>query len=125
MVTEMADRYVTIGMPTYNGASTIEQTLQDILDQALPLSVDEMEVIVCANSCTDGTEKIVESIASDNNCLELISTSVRGRPHAWKTIRNRAKSNTVVYINDDIRLGDEKVVKRLYEDLEGNSDIQI
>jgi len=112
---------VTVGIPTCNGASHIEYALNSVLDQQLPDST-EMEVIVCANGCTDGTESVVESFASRNGGVELISIEERGKSLAKNSIRGRAKSDVIVYVDDDIRFGNSEVIRRLYEDLQNDSD---
>jgi len=119
------ERYVTVGIPTSNGASTIRNTLQQVLGQELPPSIDKMEVIVYANGCTDGTERVVESVATDSDGIELVSTRLRGRPNAWRCVKGLARSDVVVFVDDDITLGDGLVVRRLYEDLLAKPDIQI
>lgn len=121
---DLKSKRVTVGIPTCNGAPYIEDALNSVLRQELPESV-EREVIVCANGCTDGTEGIVESVALSNEGVELISTSEKGRPNAITTIKERAKSDIIVYADDDITFADDKVIGRLYEDLEADPAIKV
>ena len=47
---------VSIGIPTYNQAEYLEETILSVLNQTVPA----YEIVVCNNHSTDDTEKILE-----------------------------------------------------------------
>ncbi len=84
---------------TYNRVSILKQTLRAILDQTL--SADSYEVIVVDNQCTDGTTEYVQERAGEHGNLVYILETNQGLSHARNRGIREAKSDQIVFIDDD------------------------
>lgn len=62
---------VTIGMPVYNGALTIAQSLENLLGQ----SFDDFELVISDNASTDDSVRIIESYCQRDARIRLIRQS--------------------------------------------------
>ena len=67
----MSIAQVTVGMPTYNGAETIEEALTCVLEGSL----QNIRVLVSDNGSTDATIGIVENIAAKDKRVRLVRQS--------------------------------------------------
>jgi len=63
----------------------------------------DLEVIVLANGCTDGTEDVIRAFAR-RRPVKLLVTEVRGKPNAWNQLLREARNNLVVFADADVRL---------------------
>ena len=62
---------ITIGIPTYNGSKTIENTLSSVIERSVELpSLINLEVIVCTDHCTDNTKELIEKFMHEKNHLQ-------------------------------------------------------
>ena len=59
---------VTIGMPTYNGARYLAQSLDSLLGQDYP----NWELLISDNCSTDETERIARSYAANGVSVRLV-----------------------------------------------------
>jgi len=109
---------VTICAPVWNEQDTIIPTLNSVLDQDYP---GELEIIVCANGCTDSTADRVREAQEFWPNIRLIEVEEQGKPNAWNICREEASHNYVVFIDGDVLLYPDAVstlVKRLDQDPE-------
>jgi glycosyltransferase involved in cell wall biosynthesis len=100
----MKSNTISIIIPTWNRATTIEKAVQSSLNQTfLPL-----EILVCDDGSTDNTKEIVESIK--NPIVKFIPGEHSGRP---ATPRNRgikvARGEWIAFLDSD----DEWLPKKL------------
>lgn len=58
---------ISICIPTYNGANTIEKTLNAIVSQIS----NDFEIILCDDASSDNTVEIINKIKSQFNCVKL------------------------------------------------------
>lgn len=68
---------ITVIIPTYNHASTIEKTVQSVLSQApegSPL-YNQVSVIVCDDASNDDTVAVVRRLSQDDDRISLIASS--------------------------------------------------
>lgn len=89
---------LTIGIPTYNGAKYLNETINSILAQLPSINSDELEILISDNASTDETSKIIyeyiekypqlisyykndENIGFDKN-LDLIFVKAKGK-YVW------------------------------------------
>ena len=57
---------LTIGIPTFNRKLALLKMVSEITEQVESLGKNvEIELIICDNASTDGTEEIVKSIIAD------------------------------------------------------------
>ena len=101
---------ISVCVPAYNEERTVRNTLDSLVHQSYP---GKMEILVCANGCTDRTEDIVAQMGSQYPNIKLISTHQRGKPNAWNMLRNAASSNLVFFIDADVVFSND-AVKQLY-----------
>jgi glycosyltransferase involved in cell wall biosynthesis/8-oxo-dGTP pyrophosphatase MutT (NUDIX family) len=116
---------ITVAIPTYNGAKTIERTLYSVKKQLEELS-DEIakEIFICADHCTDGTEEVVDSFVVKNKNTQIdikliTNQGLRGKTSALNTIFEQSKGMVFCVIDDDIVLKEMclcRLIKRLVED---------
>ena len=101
---------VSVVIPAYNRASTIEAAIQSALAQ----THRELEVVVADDGSTDGTPELVEAIASRDSRVRLVrSTSNSGAQAA----RNRgiavARGRWVAFLDSDDELLPRSIEVRL------------
>lgn len=103
---------LTIAIPTYNGARTIERTLNSILSQ--PFSQTEVDVIVCENCSTDETLEIIKPFVSR---IKLFKNEVNlGGDRNFQLCVERSISEYVWIVGDDDFLRNdaiEEVLKKI------------
>ena len=63
---------VSIGLPAYNGAATIRDSIQSLLNQ----NFSNYELIICDDGSTDETGMICEEIAAENSRVVLHKNDV-------------------------------------------------
>jgi len=68
----MIDPYVSIGIPVYNGAKYIGETIETILSQ----SYDNFELIISDNASNDGTSEICSSYAEKDKRIRYYRNKV-------------------------------------------------
>jgi glycosyltransferase involved in cell wall biosynthesis len=105
---------ISVCLPVYNEERAIGNTIDSILAQDFK---GEMEILVCANGCTDKTEEIVRGYAGRHNNITLISTSQKGKPNAWNILQARASHNYRVYGDGDVFI-DKEAFSNIYDALE-------
>ena len=59
---------VSLGMPVYNGADCLQETLESILAQTFT----DFELIVCDNASTDGTEDVCRAYADRDDRIRYV-----------------------------------------------------
>jgi glycosyltransferase involved in cell wall biosynthesis len=69
---------VSIGVPVYNGARYLEETLDSLVSQTF----GDIEILVCDNGSTDSTARIVRAFASRDERISLYG-SPANRGAAW------------------------------------------
>ena len=93
----MAQKLLSICIPTYNRESRLEKTIDNIISQALEFR-DKVEICISDNASTDGTKKVItkfkekypdlvkynvneENLGYDRNLLKVVLMA-KGR-FAW------------------------------------------
>jgi glycosyltransferase involved in cell wall biosynthesis len=114
-------RVVTIGVPARNEAATIAQTIRSLLAQELAGCL-EIEVIVCANACTDRTLDRVEEITIEDPRVRAIEMPTPGKPHAMNLIRTAATGDILFFCDADARPG-QGAVQQIVQQLEDRPDL--
>jgi glycosyltransferase involved in cell wall biosynthesis len=113
---------VSVAIPVYNEEKTIENTLLSVLNQSYP---GRVELLVCPNGCTDGTEDIVGRLASVRKNLRVIALRERGKPLAWNTLLSAASHRYVFFVDGDVA-PDRRAFETLFRTLrEGDGLIAV
>lgn len=114
-------RIVSVGVPARNEQPVIGQTLNDLLDQRLPSGV-ELEVIVCANCCTDQTAQVVASLAKVDSRVRLLETAIPGKSNALNLIKLEATGAELFFCDADVR-PEPSAVTKLLQVLDARPDL--
>ncbi|MFA5797416.1 MAG: glycosyltransferase [Candidatus Woesearchaeota archaeon] len=96
---------ISVCIAARNEENNIEQTVYSALKQDIPQTI---ELLVCANGCTDSTEEIVKSIAKKDSRVRLL-TSDPGKPCAWNTLMEESKYDTIIFADGDVILGKNSI----------------
>lgn len=89
---------LTIAVPTYNGSRTIVRSLESILPQLTP----QVELLVCDNASTDGTDALVRDLATTNPQIHYFCNEANeGFDRNIDRCFQRAKGDFVWIIADD------------------------
>ena len=110
---------VSLGMPVYNGAEHIAETLDSILAQ----TYRDFEVIVCDNASTDDTCSIVESYAARDSRirLERNAANVGAAENYNRSFRSAVGDLFRWVAHDDLLL--PSFLERCVETLDANPDV--
>ena len=86
---------VTICMAVYNGERFIASKLESL--QALDYPKDKLEILVCSDGSTDGTERIVREYAWNDPRIGFLSTGARlGKPSALNVLSAVARGDVLL-----------------------------
>ena len=106
---------VSVCIPAHNEENTIGATIESILTQR-GVCIDE--VIVCANGCTDGTARVVTTLAQRDPRVRLLTLGSRGKPGAWNALMDAAINDHVLFGDGDVIFGPD-TTRRLLKTLHG------
>ncbi|KAA9396806.1 TIGR00374 family protein [Haloarcula sp. CBA1130] len=95
---------VSVVLPAYNEADTIEQTVSTTLETlASFLPEDAYEVIVAEDGCSDRTPEIATRLAHEDSRVRHVHSDDRlGRGGALEYAFERADGETLVYFDTDL-----------------------
>jgi GT2 family glycosyltransferase len=90
---------VSVVIPVYNSAHVIAHQLEALAQQD---GIDDAEVIVADNGCTDQTLAVVARYASSFRCLRVVDASARrGAPAAANQGIEATHGEVILLCNDD------------------------
>lgn len=89
--------FVSILIPAYNEAGTIEQVLRDKLNQTYPS--DRLEILVVSDESIDGTDQIVERVASETDVAVRLHRQAprQGKTAGLNTIADMAIGEVLAF----------------------------
>jgi len=90
---------VSIVIPTHNRSASLIRLLTALSKQTYPL--EEIEVIVVANGCTDRTTEILKQIQTPFT-LKIIEQSDQGPAGARNNGADRAEGRFLIFLDDDV-----------------------
>ncbi len=94
-----------MGVCAFNEEGRIDQSLESLLRQSLPVGFELGEVLVVASGCTDGTEQTVAACAEEEPRIILIHEVPReGKTSALNLILKRYRGDILVILNADAKL---------------------
>lgn len=92
---------------THNRAGLLERTL-DYIDQALCPAGTEIQVLVAANACRDGTHELLQaranSHAPDRYRVRFIEEPTPGKSNALNTAIPQLRGDLIAMVDDDHRV---------------------
>ena len=109
---------VSVIIPAYNEAETINSTLHSLLEADYPRN--KLEIIVVANNCTDNTAEEVRKVKSSR--VKLLEASwgkniINGKAHAQNIGLRHAKGDMIVIMDADT-IVQKDTIERMASDFE-------
>lgn len=103
------NKLITIGIPTYNGAKTIELCLDSCIAAIANTSIEGLEILVVDNCSIDGTMEIVSDfVASNPEIVRYIRNDENiGLDRNIDKVFSNAKGTYVKLLGDDDLLFDD------------------
>jgi len=100
----MTDREVSVVLPAYNEAETLEETVRVTLERLAEfLPEGAYEVIVAEDGCEDRTPEIADRLAAEEPAVSHVHSDERlGRGGALEYAFARAEGDTLVYFDTDL-----------------------
>jgi len=89
----------SVCIAAHNEALGIETAVRSALVQRC---VGGIEVLVCANGCSDATAEVARRIAREDPRVRVFETSVRGKPNAWNILRENASGRVLYFMDADV-----------------------
>lgn len=113
--------FLTIAIPTYNGAKTI----RNVLDLLLPQVTEEVEIIISDNCSTDETPAIIKEYASFYPFIQVLQseTNIFADGNFLKCIKSAKGEYMMLLSDDDIIV--ENALQKIICFLKKNNDIQL
>ena len=94
------------GIVAYNEHDRIAGAIRSLLNQRLPNGAFWQRIIVVVSGSTDGTDLVVESMATRDSRIQLVVQSQReGKSSALAEVFRRATGDYLVLLNGDARAG--------------------
>lgn len=94
---------VSIGIPTYNGFTRVDQLLENIRQRTE--SDIKYQIIVLDDSGRKEHQEKVQSICNKYGAKFLYHSNNFGVPTGWNTLVKASQSENIVLLNDDILVG--------------------
>lgn len=111
----------TIGIPTYNRGSLLQQALQSAVSQDYP----NLEIVISDNCSTDNTAEVCKLFCSRYpNIIYFKQDSNRGNTANFNTVLKLAKGNFFMWLGDDDWI-DTNYIRECVETLMANPDASI
>ena len=115
--------YLTIGIPTYNGAFNLDDLFQSI--SLLGLREDQFEILIVDNASTDETAVIVEKLLKKVLNLRFYRNENNiGRIENWNKVIELAKGDYLILMNVNDRFIDFDLITYINY-LDHNPDISL
>lgn len=110
------DPIVSVIIPVYNGADTIEQTIKSVQNQTF----SNLEILVIDNGSNDRTCSLVEEICQNDKRVRLLK-SEKGRSIARNKGLTSAKGKYIKFLDADDELTNHNIERSVFF-LENNID---
>lgn len=112
---------VSIGIPTYNRAKYLSQTVQSAINQ----SYGNVEIIISDNASTDNTAELCEKFCSEHSNIRYYSHGLnQGSTFNFNSLLNNAKGEYFMWLGDDDWI-DENYVRDCMELITSCSGISV
>ncbi|EIT84619.1 glycosyl transferase family protein [Fictibacillus macauensis ZFHKF-1] len=107
---------VSIGVPVFNGAKTLEKSLRAILDQ----EYKNIEVIISDNASTDATAQICQSLQARDHRIQYVRNKTNmGMANNFNAVVHRSQGKYFMWsAHDDYR--DASFIAKCVKQLESN-----
>ncbi len=109
---------LSILMPVYNEAKTVQTVIKRVLDVSFPCQV---EVVIVDDASTDGTAEIIDHVHDER--LINPHPANRGKGAAIRTATAAATGDFMVPLDADLEYQPEEIPKLLEPVLSGDADV--
>lgn len=99
-------REISVCIPAHNESTLISRILENVLSIS---SEKLVEILVCANGCTDDTVEQVRKWSSKYSIIKLIIEEKASKINAWNRLVDEAKSDILLFVDADIEFEDQSV----------------
>ena len=106
---EPSEPLVSVVIPAYNAASTLESTLHSVLSQ----THRNLEVIIVDDGSRDATSEIAARAASADPRIELVQQPNSGVAEARNNGWRRARSDLIAFVDADDTWTPDKIARQL------------
>ncbi len=110
---------LSILMPVYNEAATVERAIAEVLSTELPV---EFELVVVNDGSTDGTRTLLEAMDWPDNARLFHHDSNRGKGAAVRTALEHAQGDIATIFDADLEYDPADIVHLLPPLLEGEAN---
>jgi glycosyltransferase involved in cell wall biosynthesis len=110
---------LSILMPVYNEAETVQSAIKRVLDASFPCPI---ELVVVDDASTDGTSAIIDGL-HDERLIKLRHPVNRGKGAAVRTAADAATGDYVVPFDADLEYQPEEIPKLLEPVLHGEAEV--
>ena len=110
---------LSILVPVYNEATTVQRTIKRVLDVAFPCQV---EVVMVDDASTDGTAEIIDQL-HDERLIKLRHPANRGKTAAIVTAAAAATGDYMVPLDADLEYQPEEIPTLLGPVLSGEAQV--
>jgi hypothetical protein len=102
LISSRPEKEISILLPAYNEALRIEQCVKKV-ERAVSSFSSSYEIIVAEDGSTDGTDRIVATLAETNPNLSFLHSPIRlGKGKAIKKALRQAKGDVIVFMDVDL-----------------------
>ena len=108
---------LTVIIPVYNEASTIEKTVASVLETPF-----EKQIVIVDDCSTDGTREIIQQLASPN-IEKCFHEKNQGKGAAIQTAWSRAKGDVILIQDADLEYDPSDYPSLIRPILEGKADV--
>src|SRR6516162_672624 len=110
---------LSILMPVYNEARTVQTVIKRVLDVSFPCQV---EVVIVDDASTDGTAELIDQL-HDERLIKLRHPANRGKTAAILTAAAAATGDFMVPLDADLEYLPEEIPKLLEPVLSGETEV--
>ncbi len=111
---------LSIVIPAYNEAATIEQVIDRV--QSAPISLS-MEILIVDDSSKDGTDVLIRKLAEQENIRAFYHAQNQGKGAALRTAFQHAQGQIVLIQDADLEYSPEDYPQLLEPILSGQADV--
>lgn len=102
---------ISVIIPTYKRAETLERTLHALLENGFP--ADDFEIIVVDDAGDADTHAVVDALQTGESQLTYATNSGKGAAAARNTGAALARGNVLLFLDDDMQVGSDHLSAHL------------
>ena len=107
----MSSLPLSIIICTYNRAVVLGIVLDFLSRQSRPFY--QLEIVVVDNNSTDNTKSVIQTLAKNDSRIKYLLEPMQGLSHARNKGARLAKSDWLLYLDDDAKLNQENIERVL------------